>query len=196
VIIGLTGSIGSGKTYIANCFRSHGAVIINADQIARDAISPHTNGFKKVVGKFGQGILNSDGEIDRSHLAKIVFANPEKKELLESIIHPIVRQREEELIRQYETEYDIIILEIPLLFETGAEELCDKVVVVKLDDDIRFKRLQETRSMTVEQIKSRLATQMSQEEKIKRADYVIDNSGTKEQSAAQVADLITELKKN
>lgn len=196
LILGLTGSIGSGKSFVVSCFREMGAEVISADDLAREVIQPHTSGYHELINEFGTDILEPDGSVNRSALASIVFKSSEKLQKLEQIIHPRVRAREEELIAQYANSsphVELTVLEIPLLFETGAEDLCDAVAVVTLDDDTRFKRLMEARGMTREKIEQRLSAQLSQNEKINRADYLIDNNGSKENTRDQVEKLYTRL---
>jgi dephospho-CoA kinase len=129
-----------------------------------------------------------DGSLNRAELAQKVFADSDARRLLESIIHPRVREREIELIEQHRGA-PLVVLEIPLLFESGAQDLCDEVLVVTIDEVQRRARLKESRGMTDEQIDARLAAQLPQEEKLRRATRHIDNSGTREQTRAAVVEL-------
>jgi dephospho-CoA kinase len=192
VILGLTGSLGSGKSSVTSALKQLGAVTISADDVARDVISPGQLAHSEIVQQFGPGVLSGDGSIDRKALASLVFADPEKRKRLEAIIHPRVREEEERFIALHR-DAPLVVLEIPLLFEAGAESLCDAVLVVAVNERERVARLKASRGMSEEEIARRLAAQMPQEEKIRRADYVIDNSGTWEQTLQSVKSLYREL---
>lgn len=179
MILGLTGSIGSGKTYVTQCFERLGAFIIRADELAREVIAPGTTGFQEIVTAFGTDVITANGLVDRAKLAAIVFADSARRRDLENIIHPRVHQRELELI-ELQRNQPLIVLEVPLLYESQSDDLCDKVLVVTVDEQIRRERLMRDRQMTLAEIEARLAGQISQEEKSRRADYVIDNSGDRE----------------
>jgi dephospho-CoA kinase len=192
MILGLTGSIGSGKTFVTRCFEDLGAVVIRADELARDVVAPGTPAHSEILRCFGPGVFLPDGSLNRAELAQKVFADSDARRLLESIIHPRVREREIELIEQHR-DAPLVVLEIPLLFESGAQDLCDEVIVVTIDVVQRRARLKESRGMTDEQIDARLAAQLPQEEKLRRATRHIDNSGTREQTRAAVVQLHRQL---
>ncbi|MEQ8822547.1 MAG: dephospho-CoA kinase [Sumerlaeia bacterium] len=175
MILGLTGSIGSGKTFVGDLLEEFGAKRICADRIAREVVAPGSPALQEIAAEFGPAVIGPKGELDRAVVARIVFQDPLRRQALEAIIHPRVRKREEEFVERWR-DHPLIILEIPLLFETGAEDLCDKVLVVTVDEEVRFRRLEASRGMTREDIASRLKTQMPQEEKVRRADFFIDNS--------------------
>ena len=192
MILGLTGSIGSGKTFVSEQFARLGAAVICADALAREVIEPGTPALKEIIAEFGLEVVTDAGELDRRKMASVVFGSPEKRKKLERIIHPRVRQRELELIAEHRDQ-SLIILEIPLLFESGADDLCDKVLVVTVDDEVRAERLAENRGMTRDEVESRLAAQMPEAEKVERADFVIDNSGTRQETVLQVESLHRQL---
>lgn len=177
---------------MSDCFAALGAKVISADLIAKEIIQPQTSGYDAVLKAFGPDVLLQSGEINRQALAALIFSSPENRSILESIVHPRVRKRELELLEQY-NESPLVVLEIPLLFETGAEVLCDSVAVVLCEPMIRRKRLQENRGMTREQIESREKAQWSQEKKQQLANHIIENSGTKQQTEAQVLALYQSL---
>ncbi len=192
MILGLTGSVGSGKSLVSSILRDLGAQVICADELAREVVAKGSPALQEIHREFGPGVLLPDGSLDRRALAARVFADAKARRTLEEIVHPRVRARELELLAQHAGE-PIIVLDIPLLFETGAEELCDAVAVVVVDEDTRRARLTSNRGMSPAEIESRLAAQMPQAEKARRADHLIDNSGSREQTRAQVAALFRSL---
>jgi dephospho-CoA kinase len=192
MILGLTGSLGSGKSSVASALQELGALVLKADEVARDASLPGQPAHAEIVKEFGPEILSADGTINRQRLASVVFSDPDRRSRLEEIIHPRVRRAEEEFIEQHR-DAGLVVLDIPLLFETGAEQLCDRVAVVTVGEEERFQRLKSSRGMSREEIARRLAAQMPQEDKVRRADYIIDNSGTWERTLQQVETLHREL---
>ncbi len=192
MILGLTGSIGSGKSFVSDCLRDLGATVISADDIARELTQPGTPALEEIVETFGREILAPDGSLNRSALARRVFSDPRSLARLEAIVHPRVRVREEELLRENHHQ-PLVVLEIPLLYETGAEELCDAVLCVTVDDDTRRARLVQNRKMTDEQIRQRLSHQMPESEKARRADHVVDNSGSPEDTRRLVKKMYDQL---
>jgi len=192
LILGLTGSLGSGKTFVSSLMSRCGAKVVCADTIARDIVQPGKPVLSAIARQFGDGVLLPDGSLDRHALAKIVFADPDKRLLLESLIHPTVRERELELIQSYRAD-PLVVLDVPLLFETGLDAECDQTVVVTINDEERFRRLASYRGIDRDEAQRRLSAQMSQADKIARADHVIDNSGSRRATAAKVAVLLAHL---
>ncbi|MGF1573374.1 MAG: dephospho-CoA kinase [Sumerlaeia bacterium] len=190
--LGLTGVIGCGKSTVSNCFASLGAATISADLLAKEAIQPHTSGYHDVVNTFGPSVVLPTGEINRQALAALIFSSPENRLKLESIIHPRVRERELELLEFYSNRA-LVVLEIPLLFESGAGVLCDSVAVVTCDETIRHNRLIQFRNMSLQEIQNREKAQWSQEKKAQFAHHIIDNSGDKQHTQAQVRALFEQL---
>ncbi|MDX2177547.1 MAG: dephospho-CoA kinase [Candidatus Sumerlaeia bacterium] len=188
MILGLTGSLGSGKSTVSSMMVELGVPVVCADAIAREATQPGAPAYREIVSHFGPEMLSPDGSLDRRLLAARVFANPQDLRRLEEIVHPRVRARELELLAQLRNE-PLILLDVPLLYESGAESLCDRVAVVTVDEPTRFERLRRDRGMTDEEIRRRLSAQLSQEEKAKRADHLIDNSGSLQRTRAQVETL-------
>jgi dephospho-CoA kinase len=176
-VIALTGGIGSGKSLVANYFFSLGAEVIDADQLARQAIERGSEGFDEVLATFGDGILK-DGDIDRRALGEIVFADPEKRKLLEGIIHPPVQQALADA-RKSLAEDQILIYEIPLLVETNAATKFDLVITVEAPLDARIERLKK-RGLLQSEIEKRIANQATPEARKSVANIVIENSGNEE----------------
>lgn len=174
--IGLTGGIGSGKSTVAEIFRKLGVQTIDADRIARELTQPGFREFNRIVEYFGDEIIDPMGNIDRVGLGQIVFSDSEKRNMLESILHPSVRERMHGRIKP--SEYGYCILEIPLLTETGQFRTMDRVVVVTCKRNNRIKRLRSDRDMDVNRIDRILSTQADDQTRIQCADDVINNDGT------------------
>jgi dephospho-CoA kinase len=189
-VIALTGGIGAGKSLVANYFFSLGAEIIDADQLARQAIQQGSEGFNQVVQAFGDEILK-DGDIDRKALGAIVFSNPEKRQKLESIIHPIVQQGLADA-RAELADDQILIYEIPLLVETKAASKFDAVITVEAPLEARIERLK-NRGLEISEIEKRIASQVTAEERKAAANYVIENDGNEEELLRKVETLWTEI---
>lgn len=189
-VIALTGGIGAGKSLVANYFFSLGAQVLDADQLARQAIERGSEGFNQVLLIFGDGILK-DGDIDRRALGEIVFTFPEKRKLLESIIHPIVQQG---LIdaRKALSDGEILIYEIPLLVETGAASKFDLVITVEAPIEVRIARLR-SRGLHISEIEKRIASQTSVDERKAVANIVIENDGSEEDLLRKVEKIWEEL---
>lgn len=182
--VGLTGGMGSGKSTVARRFAELGAVIIDADQIARDVVEPGEPALAELAEAFGEGILLDDGSLNRGELAKRAFVSAEKTELLNSVTHPRIEQRTEE---QFNAAGDaIIVFDSPLLIEMGQSEAQDLVVVVHTPVEVRLDRLVESRGVDREDAKQRIAKQISDDKRLQFADVVLENSGTEEDLVRQV----------
>jgi dephospho-CoA kinase len=173
--VGLTGGIGAGKSTVADLFAQRGAVVIRADDIARQVIEKTTSGFDQVVSRFGNSILDNEGNIDRAKLAAIVFSEQKSLVDLEKIIHPLVRQ-ETNRIMDRQTPETIIINEIPLLLEKNMQSLFDYLVIVISSEKNRLSRLVNN-GFTQDQVKARMAKQVDDETRRASADYLIINDG-------------------
>ncbi len=195
MVLGITGSIASGKSSVAQEFERLGAVVVDADQLARAAVAPGSDGLDRLVKAFGGKILNTEGSLNRGYLADIVFADPEARKKLNEILHPAIAVLARSRLAELRTQPDIplIVYEAPLLFEAGAQGRVDKVLVVRVDPHIQRQRLVQRDSLNGEEADNRIVAQMSQEEKLKRADYVIDNSGSLQEMKEQVVALWEEL---
>jgi len=182
-VVGLTGGIGSGKSLAAQFFSQLGALVIDADQLARTAIERGSEGFDEVLLRFGDTVL-MNGDIDRVALGQIVFENPEAKKDLEAIIHPRIRVVFEEAVASLDAD-EIMIYEIPLLVETDAADRFDYIISVESDTELRKERLR-ARGMFNSDIEKRMASQASEEQRRAIADCVITNNGTEDELLRQV----------
>ena len=182
--IGLTGGIGSGKSTVSALLAARGAVVIDADRIAREVVEPGTPGLAAVAEAFGPDVLTPDGSLDRPALAAIVFADPAAREKLDGIVHPLVRSRATELAAAA-PEDAVVVHDVPLLVETGQAGSYDLVLVVQADPDTRIDRLVR-RGLTEEDARARIAAQASDEQRRAVADVVLENDGTPEDLAEQV----------
>ena len=191
LVVGLTGGIGSGKSLAAQFFAELGALVIDADQLARDAIERGSDGFDELIATFGDSIL-SNGLVDRRALGELVFRDAEAKKKLEGIIHPIVRREFEEAVQSLEQD-QILIYEIPLLFETKAMERFDYIVTVEADMQLRKDRLLK-KGLRNSEIESRIAAQASREERESIADQVFENNGSEDELLRSVENLWELLK--
>ncbi|MGY1720383.1 dephospho-CoA kinase [Blastococcus sp. SYSU DS0552] len=182
--IGLTGGIGSGKSTVARLLAERGAVVVDADRIAREVLEPGTPGLAAVAAAFGDGVLAADGSLDRAALAAIVFSDEEARRRLDALVHPMVRQRSAELVATAPDDA-VVVNDVPLLVETGQAGTYDLIVVVEADLSTRLARLV-GRGLTEADARARIATQASDEQRRAVADVVLDNSGSLEQLAEQV----------
>jgi dephospho-CoA kinase len=188
--IGLTGGIGSGKSTVSALLAARGAVIVDADRIAREVVEPGTPGLAAVVEAFGPQVLGPDGALDRPALATVVFADAESRARLDAIVHPLVRQRAGELAAAAPADA-VVVHDVPLLVETGQWHPYDLVLVVEADPETRVARLVQ-RGLSEADARARIAVQATDEQRRAVADVVLDNSGAPEQLAAQVARFWTE----
>lgn len=174
--VGLTGGIGAGKSEVARLLASYGAVVVDADRIAREVVAPGTEGLAAVVAEFGTGVLAPDGSLDRPKLGAIVFADEDRRKALNAIVHPLVGARSAEL-RRAAGAGDIVLHDVPLLTENGLAPSYDLVVVVDADPATQLDRLVRLRGMTEAEARARMAAQASRAERLAIADVVIDNDG-------------------
>ncbi len=183
--LGLSGGIGSGKSTVSKILSDLGAVVIDADVIAKEVLLPGTSGFDSAVSTFGSTILDNEGTIDRKRLAKLVFENPKKLSKLEAIVHPAVVSRVAE-IRSSLSESAVVVYDTPLMFEKQLQGQFDKVLMVVSDKELRQARLLE-RGLELGDIEARMTNQATDEQRISIADFVIENNGTHEQLQQHVA---------
>lgn len=172
--VGLTGGIGAGKSEVSRLLVEHGAVLIDADRIAREVVAPGTPGLAAVVDAFGPDVLAGDGSLDRPKLGSIVFADPDKLAVLNSIVHPLVGARSREL-EGSAAEDAVVVHDVPLLAENGLAPLYDLVIVVDAAPETQLNRLVRLRGMTEEDARARMAAQATREKRREIADVVIDN---------------------
>ena len=192
VRVGLTGGIGSGKSEVSRRLVSLGAVLVDADTVAREVVEPGTPGLAAIVEEFGEEILRADGGLDREKLGSIVFADEASRRRLNAIVHPLVGRRTQELV-EAAPPGAIVIHDVPLLTENDLAGLYDLVVVVDTPVEEQVRRLTTRRGMTEEAARARIAAQATRERRRAVADRVIDNSGTLETLTAQVDELWAEL---
>jgi dephospho-CoA kinase len=192
--VGLTGGIGSGKSEVSRGLAAQGAVIIDADLIAREVVAPGTDGFTAVVEAFGADVVGPDGALDRSRLADIVFADKQKLAALNSIVHPRVGARMRE-IEDAAAPGSVIVHDVPLIAENSLADAYDLVVVVDVPPRIQLDRLVRHRGMIREQAQARMAAQASREQRLSIADIVVDNSGSLAELDRQVGELWSELRR-
>ncbi|MFJ8676658.1 dephospho-CoA kinase [Streptomyces sp. NPDC093589] len=176
VKVGLTGGIGAGKSEVSRLLASYGAVIVDADKIAREVVEPGTPGLAAVVEEFGDGVLTPDGTLDRPKLGQIVFADPAKLKALNAIVHPLVGTRSAELEASAGPD-TVVVHDVPLLTENGLAPLYDLVVVVDAAPQTQLDRLVRLRGMAEDEAKARMAAQATREQRLAAADLVIDNDG-------------------
>jgi dephospho-CoA kinase len=192
MMVGLTGGVGAGKSAVAALLAEHGAVIIDADQIAREVVEPGTPGSQAVVARFGPGVLAAEGTLDRAGLAAIVFADPAALADLNAIVHPLVRRRTDEL-KVAAPAGAIVVNEVPLLAEGTYKDTFDLIVVVEAAMAIRLQRLAQ-RGLPADQARARIAAQATDEQRRAIADRVIVNDGTRDELAAEVGRVWVELR--
>lgn len=191
LVIGLTGSIATGKSTIANMFKELNIDVIDADLIAREVVEVNQPAYLKIVREFGEEILYENKELNRKALGSIVFNDEEKRQTLNNIIHPAIRdemaKRKDELI---ELKREVIVMDIPLLYESGRAAYIDKVLVAYITEETQIKRLIARDECTEEEALNRIGSQISIEEKAKKADAYIDNNGSRDESYKQLLNLL------
>jgi len=188
LLVGLTGSIATGKSTVSRMFAHLGARVLDADLLAREVVMPGQPAYLKIVEEFGHQVVQEDGTLDRKALGAIVFAEPVRRKRLEEITHPAIAARQQRILSVLEEEAleGIVIWDVALLFETGGLAKMDRVVVVYADPETELARLIARDGMTEADARARIASQMPVAEKAKRAHYVIDNSGDRAHSERQV----------
>lgn len=192
--VGLTGGIGAGKSEVSRLLDSYGAVLVDADLIAREVVAPGTPGLAAVVAEFGEEVLLPDGALDRPRLGSVVFADPARLAALNAIVHPLVRDRSAELERRAGPG-DVLVNDVPLLAENGLAKVFDLVVVVDAAEATRLDRLVRLRGMPEKEARARMAAQSSREDRLAIADLVIDNDGPLEALEPQVREVWAELRR-
>jgi dephospho-CoA kinase len=190
--VGLTGGIGAGKSEVSRLLVACGAVLIDADRIAREVVAPGTPGLASVVEAFGEEILAADGSLDRPRLGAIVFSDAEKLSTLNSIVHPLVGARSREL-EEAAAQDAVVLHDVPLLTENGLAPLYDLVIVVDAAPETQLDRLVRLRGMTEEDARARMAAQATREQRREIADIVIDNDVPLEELEQRVKDVWAEL---
>ncbi len=195
-VIGLTGGIASGKSMVSRILRSLGAHIVDADMIARELVKPGLPAWKEIVEKFGRDILLADNNINRPLLGQIIFQDPEKRKVLNDILHPRILEEAKRQIQELAKKHprDIIVFDAALLIELGAHQLVDKVILVYIPVEKQVERLMKRDGLTREEALQRINAQMPGEEKKRFADYIIDTSGSEEDVRKQTEKIFSEIR--
>jgi dephospho-CoA kinase len=193
LLVGLTGGIGSGKSTVARMLADRGAVVLDADVLAREAVEPGTAGFDAVLARFGEAVRSPDGSLDRARLAEIVFDDDDARRDLEAIVHPRVRLRIAEAVAALTDSDAVVVVDSPLLIETGGHESFPMVVVVTAPDEARIARLT-ARGMGERDARARMTAQMPLKDKAAHADVLLDNGGSETELEAQVDRLWADLR--
>lgn len=190
--VGLTGGVASGKSAVAAKLASLGAIVIDADALARQVVEPGTPGLAAIKDTFGEGILLPDGSLDRPALGAIVFSDAAQRAKLNEIVHPLVREQAEAL-REAAAPGALVVEDIPLLVESGQADRFDAVIVVQAPHDERIRRMVQDRGWSRDDAEARMAAQATDDQRAAVADYLLDNSGSLEELEAQVASLYRQL---
>ena len=191
--IGLTGGIASGKSVVAARLRELGAVLVDADALAREVVEPGTDGLQRIVAAFGEDVLDADGKLDRPKLGALVFGDSARLAVLNGIVHPLVRSRAAAIVAAA-PEDAVVVQDIPLLVETGQGSDFHLVLVVDAPEDLRLQRMLEYRGMTADAARSRMAAQASREDRLAIATYVIENTGSLDDLGRRVEAVYADLK--
>jgi len=194
--VGLTGSIAVGKSFVLSAFRELGCFVLDADRTAREVVAPGTHGLKQVVESFGTDVLLADGSLDRSKLGSIVFADEEKRLLLNSIVHPLVFKEQDRWLTSQEADNPdgIAIVDAALMIESGGYQRFDKLIVVWCEPDLQLERLMSRDKLSRPDAQRRIDSQMSQDEKKTYADFLIDTSNSFEETRLRVAEVLSRLR--
>lgn len=186
--VGLTGGVASGKSTVSALLDDLGAVVIDADVLAREVVERGTRGLEAVVAEFGSELLTPDGDLDRPAMGRLVFGDEAARRRLEAIVHPLVFERIVELEEAAGPD-DLVVHDIPLLAESGRADTFDAVIVVDVAPELQIERMTRDRGWTLEEAESRIAAQATREERLAIATYVVDNSGTREDLRRRVAEV-------
>jgi dephospho-CoA kinase len=195
--VGLTGGLASGKSFVGEALAGYGCLLIQADELGHQVLAPGGEAYNEVVGEFGPGILTGEGEIDRAALAALVFGNPERLARLNSLVHPPVVRREDELMKEFfaRDPGGIAVVEAAILIETGSYRRFDRLILVTCAEQQQFERAMRREGASAEDVRARLQRQMPVEEKRKVAHFVIDTSGEKADTLRQVRAVYVELRR-
>ncbi|MEE9122831.1 MAG: dephospho-CoA kinase [Syntrophobacteria bacterium] len=186
--VGLTGGIASGKSTVSEAFAQLGAKVLDADEVAREVVLPGQPAWLELQQVFGPEFFLPDGKLNRSKLRRLVFADPEKRSKLNAIVHPEVMKEINRRFEQLTTSAQdaVVVVDVPLLLEVGVAHRFDRVIVVYVEKSVQIKRLRQRDGLSMEGARQALSTQMVLDKKVEQADYVIDNSGTRDETQAQV----------
>jgi dephospho-CoA kinase len=195
--VGLTGSIAVGKSFVSGLLAEMGCRVVDADEVARRVVEPGAEGLRKVVEAFGKWVLRPDGTLDRARLGEVVFREAGKRELLNSILHPLIMAEQDGLLSRWEAEepHGVGVVDAALLIESGGYRRFDSVVVVHCRPEVQLERLMRRNSLAREEAERRIAAQMPQEEKLRYADFSIDTSEGFDDTRRQTAEVYAALRK-
>jgi len=194
--VGLTGSIGVGKSFVAGVMAELGCRVLDADETAREVVAPDSKALHDVVAEFGPVMLKSDGSLDRAKLGALVFADSDKRATLNSILHPYIIARQDQCLREWEAADPdrIAVVDAALMIESGGYKRFDKLIVVHCRDDVQLQRVMSRNMLSRQEAEQRIAAQMSQQEKKKYADYLIDTSDGFEVTRKRTRETYAELR--
>lgn len=198
IVAGLTGGIGTGKSTVAEMFKAAGAIVIDADKIARDAVQKDRPAWRKIVKHFGRNILLPDGEINRKHLADIIFNDPHQKDILNQIVHPIVFEETERRLKEIERNHpeSVVILDIPLLIESGMERDLFEIIVVYTPEEVQMQRLMARDRIGPSEALTRIRAQIPIDDKKSKATILIDNSASRSETRRTAQEVFKKLKRH
>lgn len=197
LVVGLTGNIASGKSTVARLLVDHGALLIDSDVLARRAVDRSSPGLRAITERWGPGVLTPDGSLDRAALRRIVFGNRDELEALNAIVHPEVERLRLEMLRDAEASgAEVVVCDIPLLFEAKLEQRVDRILLVDAPEEARLARLVQIRKISRDEAQAMMAAQMPSAEKKGRADIVIENAGTLDELRRRVDEVWTTLRQS
>ena len=194
--VGLTGSIAVGKSYVSSALAELGCRVLDADSTAREVVAVGSEGLRRVVEAFGPEVLGADGALDRARLGRVVFADAGKRQLLNSLLHPLIIAAQDRWLRERgrEDPAGVAVIDAALMIETGSFRRFDELVVVHCRADVQLERLMRRDNLSREDAERRVAAQMPQAEKMRHADFLIDTSGTREETRARVIEVYERLR--
>jgi dephospho-CoA kinase len=195
--VGLTGSIAVGKSYVSGVLAELGCRVVDADVVARRVVEPGAEGLRRIVEAFGDWVLKPDGTLDRAAVSAVIFREGAKRELINSLLHPLIIAEQDELLRRWEIEdpNGVGVVDAALLIESGGHGRFDKLVVVHCRPEVQLERLMLRNNLSREEAAARIAAQMPQEEKLRYADFNIDTSGSFEETRGQTGRVYAELRR-
>ena len=195
--VGLTGSIAVGKSFVSGVLAELGCRVVDADVVARRVVEPGAEGLRRIVEAFGDWVLRPDGTLDRAAVSAVIFRDEAKRELINSLLHPLIIAEQDELLRRWELEdpRGVGVVDAALMIESGGHGRFDKLVVVHCRPEVQLERLMRRNNLSREEAAARIAAQMPQEEKLRYADFRVDTSGSYEESRRQTEAVYAELRK-
>ncbi|MDT7778468.1 MAG: dephospho-CoA kinase [Acidobacteriota bacterium] len=196
--VGLTGSIAVGKSFVSGVLAESGCHVLDADEVARRVVEPGAAGLRAIVEAFGESVLRTDGTLDRARLGEVIFRDEEKRRLLNSILHPLIIEEQDAVLRRWEEEdpRGIGVVDAALMIESGGHERFDKLVVVHCRPEVQLERLMRRNNLDREEAERRIATQIPQEEKLRHADFTIDTSDSFEDTRRQTEQVFDALRES